>query len=289
VSAALFGLSVIISNTGLAAPALAEDGRKQLSFPLPAALHERTQQLLAAAVGDVARIPANVGGMDARGRLDRPTRETLLRVRTDSRRSRLWLLDESGVVHVLALNTSRRIRSVALPNWMYADDETNCLPDLQLDGRGTAFVSNHMQPTMWRIDAESFQVQERRVTLTPETSVDAGFSALVVADDGTIFGAMAAPGILWSIDPKTFRGQRIALTQPIRGACAMERVGAARAGEFSLLVWIAEAARFRVQRVDSLARTPKAHVRDLTAANAAGAQRARSSEIALRGVRWAWD
>ena len=127
-----------------------------LAAPTPAAYHSRARQLIVGtANGDVRRISGTQtrSPRDA-GRLTIGD-STVLRLRVDSRRERLWILKIGGV-HVFDLAKNRLIRSIALPNWYHTDDGSNCLPDLQLDQHGAAFVSDNVQPKLWRIDAEDF-------------------------------------------------------------------------------------------------------------------------------------
>ena len=150
---------------------------------------------------------------------------SILRVRIDPARERLWVLD-IGNVHVLDLNTNRLVRSIALPNWYYAGHGTNCLPDLRVDAQGAAYVSNALEPKLWRIDPKDFSVHERAVRLDSRRNVDVGFSALSVSESGVMLAAMAAPGTLWRIDTNTFRAVNIPLAEPIHGACGIETVEA---------------------------------------------------------------
>ena len=126
-------------------------------------------------------------------------------------------------MHVIDLPTGRRVATVELRNWFYTADATNCLPDLQLDATGTAFVSDSVQSKLWRIDANDFALREHSLTPTTQQWVDAGFSALVLQDDGSIVAAAGAPGTLWHIDRQLSNAEPIALDTPLHGACAMER------------------------------------------------------------------
>jgi hypothetical protein len=175
----------------------------------------------------------------------------ILRLRLDERRERLWIL-EPGAIHVIDLATDRRIASAALQNWLHASGGTNCLPDLQLDARGAAIVTDNVQPKLWRIDAETFSVVERRVRLDSQKGVDAGFSALAIAEDGSMFAAMAAPGSLWRISSDLGRARRIALDHPIYGACGLETVGIPNARGRALFVLTSGHDRLQVQRIDLL-------------------------------------
>jgi hypothetical protein len=160
---------------------------------------------------------------------------------------------------VIDLAAKRRITSVKLANWLYAGAGTNCLPDLRVDARGGAIVTDNVQPKLWRINAEDASADERSVKFDSRTMIDAGFSALAIADDGTLFGAIAAPGTLWRIDSRDWRARKVALSAPLHGACALEILGAARSKNPMLFVLAAGRSAFDVRRID-MTRSAKANV-----------------------------
>jgi hypothetical protein len=219
-----------------------------LAAPMPAAYHLRTQRLLVG-TGSEVRAMALTGGASEAVRVHASPGSTILRMRIDARRERLWILD-TDAVHVFDLAKNQRLARIALPNWFYASDGTNCLPDLQLDRQGAAVVSDTMQPKLWRIDAERFSVEERSLSLTPASAVDAGFSALAIGEDGSIFAAMAAPGFLWRVDSRLARAEKVQLTQPLQGACAIEAVGSSSSRNLTLFVLGSGRGSFAMRRVD---------------------------------------
>ena len=223
--------------------------REPLAVPVPAAYHVRTRHLLLGTPNGVRKMEETAGGrLVDRGPAYAARTDTILRIRVDSRRERLWILD-IGAVHVFDLTTNRRIRTVTLPNWIFSSLGDNCLPDLQLDEHGAAFVSDHIQPKLWRIDGDNFTVYERRVRLDALGALDVGFSALAITDGGVMFAAMAAPGLLWRIDTGTFRAEKVALSAPIHGACSLELGNAARSRDFTVFVLSAGRGKFDVRRV----------------------------------------
>jgi hypothetical protein len=247
---------VAIAVTGCASHALAQPIGSmsdhllnRSAVPTPAAYHARTQRLLVGIDGEVRKTGPAGAARALDGALFRGTpQNTILRIRLDQQRDRLWVL-EIGAVHVFDVAKNRRIRSVTLPNWVYAEHETNCLPDLQLDSRGAAFVSDNVQPKLWRIDAEDFSVRERSVSLDSHRTLDAGFSALAITREGVVYAAMAAPGLLWRIDTEGFRAENVPLDEPIRGACAMETLDAAKSRGVTLFVMTAARGSFDVKRI----------------------------------------
>ncbi|MDB5866116.1 MAG: hypothetical protein JWO70_3922 [Betaproteobacteria bacterium] len=217
--------------------------------PTPAAFHVRTNRLLVGVGGEVRKtMGSGAAGTPDADLVYGSRRNTVLRIRVDAQRERLWILD-IGAVHVFDLAKNRRIRSVTLPNWVYAGHNTNCLPDLQLDSHGAAFVSDNLQPKLWRIDPENFSVHERSVTLDAYRTLDVGFSALTITRNGALYAAMAAPGLLWRIDTDLFRAENIPLSVPIQGACAMETLDVAKSRGFTLFVMSAGRSSFDVKRV----------------------------------------
>jgi hypothetical protein len=118
----------------------------------------------------------------------------VLRVKTDGRR--LWVL---SVDNVRVYDAEKRlIRSVVLPNWSVA--RFICAPDLVLDGSGSAIVASNAQPKLWRIDADTFEVRERSITLRDREQWDVGFGALMLAADGGLLALSSTGGWLWKID-----------------------------------------------------------------------------------------
>jgi hypothetical protein len=219
------------------------------ALPAPAAYHERTDELFVAVKGDVKMMkPGDSARPLQRHDVYSNPRGTILRIRLDPVRERLWILDV-GAVHVFDLAQKRLLRSVRLANWSYIGYGFNCLPDLRLDAKGAAFVSDNSQPKLWRIDSDTFSVREHNVEFGSLPALDAGFSALAVTGEGLMFGAMAASGLLWRIDTATFRAERIPLSTPVRGACGMEALNTAPSRDSTLFVLSALPAGFEIQRV----------------------------------------
>lgn len=250
-SAIALGLLTAGFACAQAAGSFSDHLSNRLAAPMPAAYHARTHQLIVGTGdGEVRKIvQAQDGTPRDAGRLHQSRDNTILRLRIDAARQRLWILD-IGNVHVFDLAANRLIRTIALPNWFYSGHATNCLPDLQVDRRGAAFVSDNVQPKLWRIDADSLSVHEREVTIDSQRSLDIGFSALSMSDSGVMFAAMAASGSLWRIDMDSYRATKIALSAPVHGACALETRGPVRPREFTVFVLAAERAKFDLKRID---------------------------------------
>jgi hypothetical protein len=56
-----------------------------------------------------------------------------------------------------------------------------------------------------------------------------GFSALTIGEDGVMFAAMAAPGLLWRVDTDVFRAGNVPVASRLFGVCALETARGARA------------------------------------------------------------
>src|SRR5687767_2472280 len=120
-----------------------------------------------------------------------------LRIRTDATRSRQWVLTLDGM-RVYDSRTKALIREIALPGWSIA--RILCHPDLALDRAGTAYVSSNIEPKVWRIDADSFEVGVREIRLLEREQWDVGFGAMAFSPDGTFFGLTYRGGNLWRVN-----------------------------------------------------------------------------------------
>jgi hypothetical protein len=119
-----------------------------------------------------------------------------LRVRTDTARGRIWVL---GPGDVRVYDAAKRlIRQVTLPNWSVA--RFICDPDMVLDSSGSAIISSNVHARLWRVDTDSFEVKVHEISLQGRERWDAGFGALALAADGTLFGVTSTAGSLWRID-----------------------------------------------------------------------------------------
>ena len=122
-----------------------------------------------------------------------------LRVRVDTARNRLWVLGLDDV-YVYDIASKHLIRRIALPEWYIAVADLICNPDMALDRSGAAFISDNLQPTLWEIDPESFQLKKHVIRLVKRENWDIGFGGLAFASDGTLFGLTASGASLWQLD-----------------------------------------------------------------------------------------
>jgi len=120
-----------------------------------------------------------------------------LRVRQDKARNRIWLLGLEDV-RVYDAGSKRLVRQIALPGWSVA--RFVCDPDMVLDGSGSAIVSSNVQARLWRIDGDTFEVNEREISLQERERWEVGFGALMFAADGTLYALTSTAGSLWKVD-----------------------------------------------------------------------------------------
>jgi len=121
----------------------------------------------------------------------------VLRAKVDGARGRLWVL---GIDDLRVYDTAKKrlIRRIALPNWSVA--RFICGPDMVLDGSGSVIVSSNAQSKLWLIDADTLEARERDIGLHEREQWDVGFSALMLAADGSLLALSSTGGWLWRID-----------------------------------------------------------------------------------------
>lgn len=249
-----------------AARPIAIDSR--VAYPSSAAYDPAARSLVVGSYSDgtVRRVPLR----DARPSSEPPSlpqdgRLNVFRVRVDAGRGRIWVL-AADAVYVYDSSTSRLVQRIAVGEASQHSNE-HCLPDLALDGSGNAFVSSALRPRLFRIDAGSFEVTERALRPDADADKDFGLSALAFGADGTtLYAASATIGALWKIDYAQAAASKIALSQPVFGACALQVTGRARDGAEGL--YVAGGFRGGIKRVDLDASSAPARV---TALNVKGA------------------
>ena len=141
-----------------------------------------------------------------------------LRIRTDTARSRVWVL---GLDNVRVYDTvkKRLIRQIELPSWSVA--RLACMPDMALDRSGSAFISSNAQPRLWRIDADSFEVKVHEISLHGREQWDVGFGALAFAADGTLLALTSPVGSLWRIDVGKASARIVEENTSLRNVCEL--------------------------------------------------------------------
>jgi len=137
----------------------------------------------------------------------------------DEARGRIWVLTRAGVV-ILDATSSRPLRRLALPGWIWAGEPYGCLPDLALGPKGEAVVSSDVAPTLWRVDPETYEVSEHALALNSDADKDFGFAELEYSrEQNAYFGVSTFYGSVWRIDPLLRRAQKVSQAAPQVHAC----------------------------------------------------------------------
>jgi hypothetical protein len=144
-----------------------------------------------------------------------------------------WVLDGDGVY----VQQARKPRlEVKLPGWQWAHEPYACPPAIAIGPRGEALVTSNVLPVLWKIDPQSLAVTVHSLELDADSDKDVGFSGLVYsARDNAYFAVSELHGTLWRIDPLLRRAQKIALSEPVRGACSVSMQRQERTSRFSRL------------------------------------------------------
>jgi len=158
-----------------------------------------------------------MAGCSNEGNRDRMDERDALRIKTDAARNRLWVLGVDDV-RVYGAAKNQLIGKVVLPNWSVA--RFICMPDMALDGSGSAFISSNVQARLWRVDADSFEVKEHEIILHGREQWDVGFGALAFAADGALYALTSSAGSLWKIDIAKASASMIEPDNPPSRMCA---------------------------------------------------------------------
>jgi len=90
-----------------------------------------------------------------------------------------------------------------------------------LDRSGTAVISHNLEPRLWEIDANTFQLKAHAIRLVNKEQLDIGFGGLGYAHDGALLGVTASGGSLWSIDIASASARQVQLAMPLPDTCAL--------------------------------------------------------------------
>ena len=97
-------------------------------------------------------------------------------------------------------------------------------------------MTSNVLPVLWKIDPDTLAVSVHRLQLDADADKDVGFSGLAYSErDGAYFAVSELHGSLWRIDPMLRRAQKIALSEPARGACALSMQRGERPVRFTRL------------------------------------------------------
>lgn len=141
------------------------------------------------------------------------------RYRAQPDRARAWVIEAGGL---FVEQTGKPRRAIELAGWQWAGEPYACAPDIAIGPRGEAVVTSNVLPVLWKIDPETLAVSVHRLELDADTHKDVGFSSLAYSRrHGAYLAVSELTGSLWRIDPLLRRAQKIPLSEPVYGACAV--------------------------------------------------------------------
>jgi hypothetical protein len=146
-----------------------------------------------------------------------------LRVKVDIVRDRTWVLGLNQL-DVYDRRSGQLIRRIALPAWSVAD--FICEPDIAFDSSGTAFISHNLEPKLWQIDGDTFELKQLTIRLVDREQLDIGFGRLAFAPDGALFVVGSTGGSLWRIDLRNARAHEVKVDAPVLDECTSPYRGA---------------------------------------------------------------
>jgi hypothetical protein len=143
----------------------------------------------------------------------------VLRARLDGGRGRMWVLHADGVDLYVA-RSDKKLRSIALPEWIWARDFHPCPPAFAIGPGGDVLVSSNVLPVIWRIDARTFQVSRHELEVVEDKGREFGFSGLrYLSRVGAYAAVNGIDGSLWRIDASLTRAELVSLFAPAGQAC----------------------------------------------------------------------
>jgi hypothetical protein len=144
---------------------------------------------------------------------------TPIAVKLDLARGRRWELGW-GAVAVYDAATNRPIRRIVLEGANLTSARGSCLPDLVLDRSGALLVSSNVQPVLWRVSPERFEVERFELRLEGDRGQDVGFSNLTWSGDRNALYALAASTRTpWHIDLTAMKASRRVEGNVAAGTC----------------------------------------------------------------------
>lgn len=153
-----------------------------------------------------------------------------------SKKARRFLAALALFSATAAADPTSLLNAVKLPEWVWAHEPYACPPGVASGPRGEAVVTSNVVPMLWKVDPKTLAVTVHRLQLDADADKDVGFSGLVYSErDGAYFAVSEPHGSLWRIDPLLRRAQKIALSEPLRGACSLSMQRQQRASRFTRL------------------------------------------------------
>ncbi len=136
----------------------------------------------------------------------------------DAARNRVWSI-ANRVILLSNDQTGAIVRQFLLPGWINLDEQFSCAPDLIVDAVGNVVVSSNIEPTLWRIDAQSLDIERLEIRLDSDGDKDFGFTRLAYASPDELVALNTIQGSLWRIHLSAQRASKLPMRRTIRDAC----------------------------------------------------------------------
>ncbi len=136
----------------------------------------------------------------------------------DAASNRVWSI-ANGVILLGNGQTGAIVRQFSLPGWINLDDQFSCAPDLIVDAVGNVVVSSNIEPTLWRIDAQSLAIERIEIAMDSEGDKDFGFTRLAFASRDELIALNTIQGSFWRIHLSARRASKLPLRRMTGGAC----------------------------------------------------------------------
>jgi hypothetical protein len=126
-----------------------------------------------------------------------------LRVISDPAHGRRWVLGW-GAAYAYDTATGQLIRRVPLSGASLSGARGLRRPDMVLSRSGAVIVSSNVEPVLWRIDPERFEVSRIDIVVDSDKDKDFGFTALSwISDEKTLYAMSTVAATQWRIDLDT--------------------------------------------------------------------------------------
>jgi hypothetical protein len=145
--------------------------------------------------------------------------QSALRVKTDARHDRVWVL-HPDYLEVHDRRTNHLIRRIPLPHWNVA--EFVCEPDIAFDRAGAAYISHNLEPKVWQINPNSFELKEHSLRLVGKETLDIGFSAMAFTPDGALYALASTGGSVWRMELADGTAEPVYVDRQAADRCAFQ-------------------------------------------------------------------
>jgi len=146
----------------------------------------------------------------------------VLRARLDGGRGRMWVMHADGV-DLYDARSDKKLRSIALPEWIWTREFHPCLPDVAIGPGGDVFVTSNVIPSIWRVDATTFRVSRHEIQVSEAKGREFGFSGLrYLPRLGAYAAVNGIDGSLWRIDASLTRAEMVSFVAAPGAVCAAQ-------------------------------------------------------------------